>query len=55
MLCYRDRSYCATPIEKCTCDPYYQLTEQDKENAKRLGLPIAFTEYCNPDNKEIEE
>lgn len=48
MLCYKDKSFCSTPVERCTCDDYYKLTEQDKENAKRLGLAIAVAKFCDP-------
>lgn len=53
MMCYRDRTYCASPNCKCGCE----LTEQIKADAekwwnpkdvpeKRGKAPIAVSYFC---------
>jgi hypothetical protein len=44
MICYKDRTFCASEVEKHTCER--ELTEEDKKHAEELGLPIAFGEFC---------
>ena len=50
MITYKDKTFCASKVKKHTCGR--ELTEEDKENAKRITLPIAFGEFCedNPIN-----
>lgn len=46
MICYRDRCYCSREDctnELCTC----RLTEQVKQDAERVGLPIDVADLCN--------
>lgn len=44
MLCYKDQTYCCDKVEKHTCGR--ELSEQEKEHAKELGLPIAWGSFC---------
>ena len=45
MICYRDRTFCASEVEVHTCGR--ELSAEDKENAERLGLPIAYCNFCD--------
>lgn len=49
MLCYMDKTFCASKVKKHTCGR--ELTEKDKERAAKLGLPIAYGLFCNPPKK----
>ena len=44
MIVYKDITFCINP--NCTCDPSHRLTEEVKEKAKRMGLPIAMGDLC---------
>ena len=45
MICYRDRSYCENQDECKTQECSRRLTDSEKERAKKLGLPVAWTPY----------
>lgn len=47
MICYRDRSYCENQDECKTQECSRRLTDSEKERAKKLGLPVAWTPYKN--------
>lgn len=45
MICYRDRTYCSAYRETCTNDQCNRaVTYAVERDAKRLGLPIAFSD-----------
>lgn len=44
MLCYKDRTFCASKVEKHTCGR--ELSPEDEKRAEELGLPIAYGEFC---------
>lgn len=46
MICYKDMTFCADQVETHTCGR--ELTKEDAENAKRIGLPIAYGSFCAP-------
>lgn len=52
MLCYRDRTFCASPTHK-GCGR--EITEEEKAKAKRIGLPIAFSYFCGGGDVPLEE
>lgn len=39
-----DRAFCASKVEKHTCGR--ELSEEDTERAKEMGLPIAYGNFC---------
>ena len=45
MICYKDRTFCASKVVSHTCGR--EITEQDLKKAQDIGLPIAWGEYCN--------
>ncbi len=51
MLCYKDRTFCASQVEVHTCER--ELTEEDKKNAEKLGLPIAYADFCDPSPPQV--
>lgn len=52
MICYKDMTFCADEVEIHTCGR--ELYKGGKEEAERLGLPIAWGSFCK-DNKEDHE
>lgn len=44
MLCYKDRSYCGSKTHNPDCDR--QITPEELEHAKEIGLPIAYMDAC---------
>jgi hypothetical protein len=47
MLCYKDRTFCASDVKTHTCGR--ELTKEDKEKAEKPGLPIAYGNFCEED------
>ncbi len=45
MLCYKDRSYCGSIAHHDLC--YRQITKEELADAERIGLPIAYINYCD--------
>ena len=50
MICYKDKTYCNSKVENHTCGR--ELSEEEKEHAKELGLPIAYGKFCEELIKE---
>ena len=50
MICYKDRTYCCSKVERHTCGR--EITPEEIEHAKELGLGIAYSEFCE-DEKEV--
>jgi hypothetical protein len=50
MICYKDKTFCASEVEKHTCGR--ELKEEDKKKAEEIGLPIAYGEFCEEDLTE---
>ena len=48
MICYLDRTFCNSPVKKHTCG--CELSDEDKEHAEELGLPIAYSDFCDTPN-----
>lgn len=44
MLCYRDKTFCASKVAGHSCGR--EFTDYDKEKAEEAGLPIAWGEFC---------
>lgn len=44
MLCYRDKTFCASPVHK-GCGR--EITEEEIKDAQRLDLPIAWGRFCD--------
>lgn len=51
MICYRDITFCASKVDRHTCNR--QLTDEDQKKANELGLPIAWAEFCE-ENQDAE-
>jgi hypothetical protein len=47
MLCYKDKTFCSDNIKNHTCNR--ELTEEDRANAEKLGLPVAYGSFCVKD------
>lgn len=45
MLCYKDKTFCASKVTKHTCG--CELSEEDKKNAEKMELPIAWSNFCD--------
>ena len=57
MICYKDKTFCASDAEVHTCGR--ELAEEDKKYAENIGLPIAYSKFCeekstNEDNLKWE-
>jgi hypothetical protein len=48
MLCYKDRTYCASKTHK-GCGR--KITKAELADAKMLGLPIAWSYFCGEPTK----
>ena len=44
MLCYKDKTFCASETHKPDCDRI--LSREQEEDAKGLGLPVAYGNFC---------
>jgi len=44
MICYKDKTFCASQVEQHTCGR--ELTEEDQKRADELGLPISYGRFC---------
>lgn len=44
MICYRDKTFCGDQVEEHTCGR--EITNEDKDKAEELGLPIAYGSFC---------
>ena len=58
MICYRDRTFCCSKVEKHTCGR--EFTEEDAINAKKWwgseDYPVAYGEFCKEEiSKEQNE
>lgn len=53
MMCYKDRTYCSSAY--CTDKCGRRLTEEDRLEANKLGLPICVADFCTKPDKEGEE
>ena len=51
MICYGDRSYCASQVAEHTCGR--ELTKEDEAHAKKIGLPIAWGNFCDDKPEEV--
>lgn len=62
MMCYKDRTYCASPNCKNECGR--QLTDEDRQKALKWwaspknptgeGFPLAVSHFCDNEGKEVE-
>lgn len=44
MLCYRDKTFCASEVEHHTCGR--ELSEEEAKKAEEMGMPIAWGKFC---------
>lgn len=44
MLCYKDKTFCASKIHK-GCGRV--ITKEELAEAEKLNLPIAWADFCN--------
>lgn len=50
MFCYRDKTFCASP--NCTNECGRKMTEQERAEAERLYMPVAYADFCSEELKE---
>ena len=50
MLCYKDTTFCSSKVKKHTCER--EITKEELEHAEKIGLPIAYGEFCSVDCQE---
>jgi hypothetical protein len=48
MITYKDKTFCASKVKKHTCGR--EFTKEDEVNAKRVGLPVAYGNFCKSIN-----
>jgi len=44
MLCYEDRTFCASP--DCTNECGRKMSDYDKDLSRRANLPVAYGYFC---------
>jgi len=49
MICYKDRSYCASEVENHTCGR--EITKEELKHAEKIDLPIAYSYFCGEEEK----
>ena len=47
MICYKDTTFCSSKVKKHTCER--EITKEELEHAEKIGLPIAYGEFCKDD------
>ena len=52
MLCYRDKTFCASP--NCVNACGRKMTEQERAEAEKLGWPVAYANFCVEELKTNE-
>lgn len=50
MICYKDRTFCASEVEKHTCGR--EITPEEIKDAKRIGLPICYADFCKESKED---
>lgn len=53
MLCYRDKTFCRSPNCKNKCNR--KITDQERGEAIRLEMPIAWGYFCGEPEDEYTE
>lgn len=53
MICYHDKTFCDSDCVNSKC--FHFLSSEDEENAQRLGLPIAFSDFSKDCQQYISE
>ena len=43
-MTYKDKTFCASKVSNHTCDRVF--TEYDKQQAEKIGLPVAWAKFC---------
>ena len=51
MICYKDKTFCASKIHKPECDR--QITQEELDDAKFCDIPIAWAYFCGEYNPEL--
>ena len=44
MFTYKDKTFCASKVEKHTCGR--DITEEEQKHAEEIGMPIAYQYFC---------
>jgi len=52
MLCYKDRTFCASEVEEHTCGRV--LTKEESEHAIKINLPVSYAKFCEPLKEQDE-
>lgn len=47
MITYKDRTFCASKVKKHACGR--EFTKEDEKLSKKIGLPIAYGNFCKED------
>ena len=50
MITYADRTFCSSANCKNECGR--QLTAWDRERARKMGMPIAYAQFCDKPKAE---
>lgn len=45
MICYKDRTFCGSKKHKKDCKR--KITKKELQDAKRIGLPVAYGDFCH--------
>jgi hypothetical protein len=43
-ISYKDKAFCSSEVQKHTCGR--KITKEELAEAKRIGMPIAYGEFC---------
>jgi len=44
MICYKDKTFCSSQVDHHTCGR--QITEDELAYAEKIGLPVAYSDFC---------
>lgn len=53
MITYKDKTFCADEVEEHICGR--ELTEAEKAEAERMGLPISYGSFCALKDERVKE
>lgn len=45
MLCYKDKTYCSSNNHEPDC--HRKITPKELKHAEKIGLPIAWANFCD--------
>ncbi len=56
MICYKDKTFCSASNDRCFNTKCYRfLSDDERERSKRVGLPIAYSDFFDICKERMEK